>query len=336
MSVEIVPVENLAKLAQFWMYQIKMPGRCCSTVLDVGSTMRMFVTFIGQRKFIDRGRQSTTIYAEWMAYLVHEKYAPSTIGKISTVTGSFCKWLQNGGYSLNNAHQATPRPKIKGPNEAARSPVTQEEYEKLIAMTSGPGRWMILLAWNTGMGILDCSLLQWANVDMRRFVISIVRRKTGTPATIPFVAGEELHRELIEKRKLVCPQHWPNQPDRGIFFVDPDCAAAGLKDQNLLARKFKIDQAFRAVCPKPNYKTFHNLRAAAISNLINAGVAAPIVCKIVGHSDPSMMMEYYTPDVESLRDAVRKGIEYRERDVPIEVEDPPGKDSNIVQLEGAA
>lgn len=239
---------------------------------------------------------STAVMQDYVAFL-HERHKPDSMQEYFASLKRFLGWLYRTGRCTTEPQYAVRMPRVKIIRD--RNPITREEYARLreVAGNHYMG-WVIMLGWNTGMSIADCMALRWGDVDFDRCIIQIRRIKTGTQATIPFSADDELGRALIAQRNSagdVDPDDFVcEEAGMRVRLDSEDVAGIGTRQFAHLAKKIGL----------PKGKSFHSLRHSFVSMLANSGMSTALASKVSGHTDPRVFAAY----VHVNTDALRKGV----------------------------
>lgn len=250
----------------------------------------------------------TTWYSRWIEEC-YRRWAPSTASANLEYTQRFLKWLEAMDYIRKSPHRIIRRP--KSTRGETKDPITEEEYIRLRDTSAGTlMHGAIVIAYATGMRLSDCCLLQWSAVDLQNMVICTVQQKTKRfegKATIPFEPGSDLHKLLLEKAALPRQESWPNIPDKGVYYVDPELALVYKRSLGTANRD--IQRLWRTAAAKANLpegKSFHSFRVKMASDLANSDISTALACQITGHADPKVFLKYVKVDVNSLRSALQR------------------------------
>lgn len=301
---------NLADLLE-WYISVEYVGVSSMTVLRARINLEHFILFLKGRPFVKDKMGSVDLYADWIAYAVG-RWAPQTVQCVTlVVTARLCAFLVKRGYMLNNPAKICKKPKFKTP--PVRPPFTADEYERMMRAAEGTEfKWLLLCGYNTGMGIIDCCLLQKSEIDFETLFINKNRQKTGSACRIPIKPGSEFHEAL---KKLVAEseayQFYPNDPKSGRYYVHPEFAVKGLARTSDITIGRGLEKIF-TTAGIDKRKTFHNFRATMCSDLANSGVSTPLACSITGHKSPTIFKQYVTPDDHGLRQTWNRAMEHRE------------------------
>lgn len=231
--------------------------------------------------------------------LVNSGIGISSIGFTHKILhAAFEYGVVNGIIGRNPCHGATvPRMKRK------EMQILDEQQVGLFLVAASNSRYKTLyhLAVTTGMRISELRGLFWSDVNWIRGTISVNRqiqdiRQNGTVLGEPktrsgiraILLGETTLRELreqrirIEEESKTC-HRW--QDDRLIF---PSSVGTPFELSH-------VHKDFVKVLNAANLQRirFHDLRHTAASLMLNHGVPALIVSKILGHSNPSVTLNIY-------------------------------------------
>lgn len=298
---------NLADIAALYL-NTAFVGAKPSTVRNSREYVTAFVLFIGAGQFIEKGKASNELYAEWYAEC-HKRWSGHTPELAAICTSRFMNWMERNEYISNNPHKSVQ--KAKSVKSKPRIPFTKEEYEALKEASKGNVmHWAIICGNATGMAIGDAALLTWDEVDFDGMMVRRNRQKTGTLSSIPILAGSDFHETLKEKFKLK-NNFYPNDPAKGLYYVDPDLAIVYMRSSNGLTQNGNIHTRFNRIREKAGVdkrKTFHNFRATMCSALANSGISTPLACAITGHTDGNVFKDYVRVDDQALKESLYKAV----------------------------
>jgi integrase len=150
----------------------------------------------------------------------------------------------------------------------------------------------------------------WAHYDLERHVLTWQASDTEQrePHVLP-LAGRPL--EIIENR------HASRRPHCPFVFHGPRCAP-GVPPSQEYGCLGDFKRAWETACTKAGFPigrkhggfTFHNTRHTAVTNLVNAGVAAHEAMGVSGHRTRSVFDRYSIRVEDQARDALRRATEY--------------------------
>lgn len=165
--------------------------------------------------------------------------------------------------------------------------ITHEQYRRLIKELRTPERWAAILAYHTGWRLGRVLDLRWSQVDFDEMVIHPPERQSEQKrvGTAPIYGG--MVTALLECRKRA---EWTRSE-----YVVHRSHGGKLVD---------IKKPWRAATKAAGLAglRFHDLRACAASNLIDAGIPQVEAMAILGHQTPSMFQRYRIDSPKRLRD----------------------------------
>jgi len=148
----------------------------------------------------------------------------------------------------------------------------KEEIDKLVTVSSGTMRAIIILALNTGMRRGEIFNLKWHDIDFSQGIIYLLQTKSGNKRMVPM--NDFLKNTLIGVRK---------NPNSAHIF----CSRKGEQYKD-------IRTPFKTVLSRANIKNFrfHDLRHTFASHLVMAGVDLNTVRELLGHADLKTTLIY--------------------------------------------
>lgn len=303
-----------------WTMFVKMRGNLAPNTVDwyyrVG---RKFIHFFHDKELTPENM------AAWVRYLQDCKkpgydqgtLSPRRINAINVRIRSFLKFLHRHNYIHTPlweciTWQVAPQPK-------APEAITEAEYERLKAYMAGKDcyqclLWLCILAYRTGMSLIDCCHLRWKDVhldDNGPSYIDIYRQKTrrlGEKARcqIPILPGTDIHQWLLELRKAENYKRADGIDD----YVHQDAPGEYSYNGYRMRIPERLGRVFRNV--GIHGKSFKHFRNSLVSALVNSGTPYPIVCKITGHGSVHTLLKYLKTDHTALQDGMMKAYEYTE------------------------
>ncbi len=185
--------------------------------------------------------------------------------------------------------------------------LTPAEYGKLIAELREPVRLLTVIAYHIGWRAGRITMLNWPHVDLGAGVI----RPPANQAHQKWVGPAPIYGDL-EKALLVAQanheKYWPT--------VQWVLHRAG---EPLKTYRAEWERA-RRVIGRPDLR-FHDLRHAAVTNMIESGIQEPRVMEIVGHKTEAMLRRYMITADRHVQEAGRKLEAYHDRIKPTEAEE---------------
>lgn len=229
--------------------------------------------------------------ARWLADKGRENLAPATVEKIRIIFNrSFelaLRWNMSG--VTRNPVKGIPRKPI---NNARDRSLTAVEAQRLLAACEASAnpqlKVIVPLLLYTGARLSELLHAEWKNVDLDRRQWLIPMSKTGKPRRVP-LSQAALDVLKAAPRYDKCPYVVPNPETRKPFVSikhawDTAREAAGLKGLRL-----------------------HDLRHAAASAMVTAGVDLFAVGRVLGHADHKSTMRYAHLHQDTLLAAVEAG-----------------------------
>jgi len=215
-----------------------------------------------------------------------EQAAPATINKeLQLVRHAFNLAMREWEWCRENPMHRVSMEKVH--NEVDRW-LTQQEEERLLAVSSPWLREFIVFALNTGMRQGEILNLQWQDVDFTRSILVVMKSKNGTRRTIPL--NTTVYELLAAKQAAAGESNGP-------VFTTP------------LGNELKVRFLVREFCEArdragiPDFR-FHDLRHTFATRLVQRGIDLYKVQRLLGHKTSHMTQRYAHHSPESLRDGV--------------------------------
>ena len=317
---ELVPVKlkQATTLHNLWWKWVGTKVLRPNTVLEYNTTGRRFTEFFRNRRLSPEELLAWHEFVRDLRSYHGAPIKPQMVNRIHTKVRSFLRWLHEMRYVTYDLRPCVPL--VAAPATTQPIAITEEQYQAIKQWCKGrhwtePHLWLVILAYRTGMSLVDCCHLRWKDVhldDNGPSYIDIYRQKMkrmGEKALcqIPIIPGSDLHTLILERRKVENYKRFDGIND----YVHQDCP--GLYDWNGFfdSLRRQMRRIFKGA-GIPKGTTFRNLRNSLCSNLVNAGVPIALVCKITGHSNPKTLMIYLKPDRIALQDGMAKAHQYSE------------------------
>lgn len=289
---------SLSKRIKQWM-EMMSPGVTQTTQKRYGSALEGFQLFVGREPV------TRELWVRYQRHLIGRQLAPAYIRKECIIINQFFHWCELHKFvTINPCRFSIKMPPIL---TKKMQTFTHDEYLKMKEVSSAKTveYWLVVASYATGASLCDVCLLTWDMVDMANLVIKFVRQKTKrfqTPTTIPFNHGDDLHKCLM----LLAEEIETSTAWAGTKYVCPDLAGRYLQGQtNPTMMMMRIIKA-AGIQGQVSHKTF---RWTFISNWANSGASTALGCQVVGTKDPILFTRYVTPDVHSIREAIRDSLE---------------------------
>ncbi len=233
--------------------------------------------------------------------------------------------VKAGMIGRNPAHGATlPKSTHK------EMQILNEQQVSLFLLAANGSRYKALyyLAVTTGMRISELRGLNWSDVDWIRGAIKVNRQiqdipgegsLTGSPKTHfgirTILLGETSlnvlreQKQRVEAEALRMGESW-KQHD----MIFPSKIGTPFSDANV--RKEFVEVLKAAALPRIR---FHDLRHTAASIMLNHGVPALVVSRILGHSSPSVTLNIYAHSSVDMQDIAVSVMDKIITPIPIRV-----------------
>ena len=186
---------------------------------------------------------------------------------------------------------------------AQKKPFTLEQVKALLKVATGEWRTVILLGYNTGARLSDCTGMKWSNINFTDRVIDFVTGKKKIPTKVPMIPELEKHLQDIA-------------PDTNAEYISPELAKKKTSGKTGLSEAFRkilleagIDPGVKTLKDrkrKHSDLSFHSFRHCCNSILANAGVPQELRMKIIAHKNVNINDGYTHMELETLRGAMDK------------------------------
>lgn len=309
------PTKKIASIEDLWRVFTRMRGDLApNTLLNYRYYGNRFCDFISK----DERPLAPATMIDWVKYLQDLGIGSNKINHCNSIIKNFMKFLKTMGYVQEDLASCIPR--LKGTPPSDSKIFTEEEYQKIKAYCTGrswcqPHLWLIILAYRTGMSLVDCCHLRWCHVtldDNGPSFITIHRIKTvnrvgfSSKCHIPIIPGSDVHQWLLFLRDNTerYKRHdgiddYVHQDAPGLYACR--FATIGNDFKNIFVR-----------CGIGKEKTFKHFRNSFCSNLINSGTQIALICKMTGHSNVTTLLRYLKPDSRALQDGLAKAFQMAE------------------------
>ncbi len=232
--------------------------------------------------------------------------------------------VKNGVIGRNPAHgTSVPRLKHK------EMKILNEQQVGLFLVAASQSRYKTLyhLAVTTGMRFSELRGLSWSDIDWIKGTITVNRQiqdipgmgsLTGAPKTFAgsrtILLGETSLNELRAQKRRI---------------EEESKAGSNWKENNLIFpstvgtpfSKTNLQKDFVKVLMSANLSRirFHDLRHTAASLMLNHGVPALVVSKILGHSNPSVTLNIYAHSTLDMQGMAANIMDEIVTPIPIEI-----------------
>lgn len=273
-----------------------------------GVAVRRFLDFLGDGRnmvltAVNKGMAKSFVEREL------ERVSVGTVIRyVSTLSGAFNVAVDREFIPRNPFRGVMPSKADHQAEKQLRGAFTIDEVKTILDRF--PGEWpdMVRVCLYTGGQRLgDIATLKWSQIDLEHCFLFITTEKTRRRMNKPII---EPLRDVLERR-LAC---------RVNEFVFPLAAmkhaqAGGRSDKlstdfTSLLRRYGIvedtPEDVKGDRHKLASKSFHSLRATAVTVLRLAGVPADLCRYIVGHDSEEIERVYFRPDAADVQDAMSR------------------------------
>jgi integrase len=266
---------------------------------DAAPVLMEDVTADNVRDFLSDKRKTTT----------HE-----TTRGFRRILSSIFLQAQNEGQTTRNPVALAKLPKTLTKENGKRA-FTLLEVKQLYGKANGFWKWMVRAAFFSGFALGDLVTLRRLNVDLRQRTVSIKRRKTGTPVTIP------LNDSLVELFKETWPAKgdgyfWPTEAEKYLstgassfsqefYALMAECGLVEPRDE-----KKNGNGKGRNTKRTKTGMGFHAMRHTFVTNLKIAGAVDSVAKELAGHGSSAISAVYTHLPAETLADAIQRIPEF--------------------------
>lgn len=273
-----------------------------------GVAVRRFLDFLGDGRnmvltAVNKGMAKSFVERE-----LERVSAGTVIRYVSTLSGAFNVAVDREFIPRNPFRGAMPSKADHQAEKQLRGAFTLDEVKMIFDRF--PGEWpdMVRVCLYTGGQRLgDIATLKWSQIDLEHCFLFMTTEKTRRRMNKPII---EPLRDVL-KRRLAC---------RVNEFVFP---LAAMKHAQAGGRSDKLSTDFTSLLRRHGIvedtpedvkgdrhklasKSFHSLRATAVTVLRLAGVPADLCRYIVGHDSEEIERVYFRPDAADVQDAMSR------------------------------
>jgi integrase len=206
--------------------------------------------------------------------------------------------------------------------ETGKRAFTLAEVRQLHDKASPFWQWMIRTAFFTGLSLGDLITLRRVNVDLQQKTLSIKRRKTGTPVTVP------INDNMVAAFKKLWPARAEDYfwPDEALKYETTGASSFSQEFHEIMAGCGLVD-------PRPEGAKvgkgkgrgtkrtatgigFHCLRHTFVTNLKISGAMDSVAKELAGHGSSAISAVYTHLPPETLAEAIRRMPEFAEQPKP--------------------
>ena len=281
-------VGGYADILDGYLYECSTKGNAPTTIAAKEKTCTTFLNYIEKEGYNEISDLNAGIIVRALLIFSNkDNYARIRL---------FLKYLFDKGFTSSDFSGIVPRYKRKQIIPTTYTPEEIRKLESSIDTRSDTGRRnlaIVRLATRMGLRSGDIARLKWSEIDFRSGYISIVQNKTKVPLSLQM--PEDVSEALI--------QHLDNLtgiPEDGYVFhvmTAPYGPITTSVIRHIVTNGFidaRVDTTGKKHGP-------HAFRSSLASSMVNDGVSYESVRKILGHSDPDVIIHYAKTDIENLR-----------------------------------
>jgi len=227
-----------------------------------------------------------------------------------SLLSSICRIAVKGGLIPTNPCAGVERPRIQDPDPTSRA-LSLEEVERLLASLpqSGPYRRFVLAMLYTGCRVGEIAGLRVADIDWDNRTINVVR-SASAGITGGIVVGPTKGRRgravpLAAPLAPILEEATANKGPFDLVFPGPRGGYINSKNLSRALNWFEFRGTVKAFPPDEAQLHWHDLRHTAAVMLFRAGLSAPDVQAILGHSSLAVTQLY----ANTRNDAARRGAQ---------------------------
>lgn len=265
-----------------------------------GKAIKQFLAFLGKAQNMSLTKINIGMARDFMEKEL-ERVSSGTVKRyMETLTCAFNRAVENQLIPINPFKGIIPSKRERN-DKQERAAFSMEEVNQMIK--AFPDEWpdMILVCLYTGGQRLgDIAKLTWEQIDLENGILNMTTEKTKRRMNKPIIGPL---RGILEKR-------YQNQMNKNVFPIAAmRHAQAGGKSSKLsleftsLLRKHGLIGE-RAVMDgdrrQLSEKSFHSLRATAVTVLRLSGVSADLCRFIVGHDSEEIERQYIRPQLSDV------------------------------------
>jgi integrase len=288
---------KLGEFIESWLEEVHKDNLRVSTYVKYKKLVKYIVADLGQ---VWLQKLTPEQVQRFYAKKRQEGLSSKTIHEIHGVLHLALKHAVRWNYVSRNVCDLIDSPRV-----ASRkgTPLTVEQAKKLVESLKGHRLELVVMtALITGMRRGEILALRWADIDMERRVLQVLRTvdyihpfgyvenepktKTGKRLIdLPefYIAILQQHKVKQDEQRLKAGEKWENRdlvfPDRTGGYMSPS----------------HLDDDFGKLVKSAElpHVPFHDLRHSAATILISMGVHPKVIQELLGHSDISITLGIY-------------------------------------------
>lgn len=225
-----------------------------------------------------------------------------------SVLSAVCRIAVKGGYIRSNPCVGVERPRTQDPDPTSRA-LNLAEIDRLLEVlpTDGPYRRFVLAMLYTGCRVGEIAGLRVSDIDWETRTINVVR--TASPGlTGQLVVGPTKGRRgravpLAAPLAAILVVATAGRGPYDLVFPGPRGGYINSKNLSRALNWFEVRESVKAFPPDEAKLHWHDLRHTAAVMLFRAGLSAPDVQAILGHSSLAVTQMY----ANTRNDAAKRG-----------------------------
>ena len=207
----------------------------------------------------------------------------------------FLRYTFDNGLIVNDLSRVIPTYRRIKKLPSVYTPTEIKRIEEAIDINTIKGRRdlpMLRLITRMGIRVGDVAKLKWSEIDLEHGKLTLIQQKTETPLMLDMPSdvvssfGLYIDNNIDEYDYVFYPLKGPKRR------ITTALVRHAL---NSYIKKAGISVAGRKHGP-------HAFRASLASSMVNDDVSYEVVRKILGHTDPNVIMRYARTDIEKLRE----------------------------------
>ena len=222
--------------------------------------------------------------------------------KVKVVSSIYIKAMAEG---LTNFNPTAALESLDEAEKLERKPFTLDEVKLLIdSASSEEWKGVITMGAFTGLRLIDCALIEWTDIDLKKGLIETTPRKTKRKKTVVTIP---IHPSLLVYLKK---QPTPINPATKVFPTLSKLTGAGRNGLSMKFTRIMKDAGVSRGESKDmggrttHERSFHSLRHTLTSLLADSNVSPEVRMQILGHKSEDVHAIYTHLDNETLKAAM--------------------------------
>ncbi len=222
-----------------------------------------------------------------------ERYAANTVGGIVSVLKSSLKAAQRTGVIDREYTDSIRMPRAREKEVSCFSVEEQQKIERAVLKSGKDRLFGIVLCLYTGLRIGELMALQWADIDLRKGVLSVTKtcrdfwrggrcvRLLDTPKTASSKRGIPVPKQLLPRLRAI-----------GARSASP-FVISGKAGEDISLRAYqKMFERFLAREGIP-HRGFHALRHTFATRALECGMDVKTLSELLGHKNAAITLNRY-------------------------------------------